>query len=207
MVSRLPNLEGKSVAIVAMGNSHFDYINRCAVAGGRKQVADEVWAINAMAGAIQCDRAIMMDPTSYIEENLAGYDWLKNDPGFLIYSSEAVEGRDWIVEYPLEEVLDSLQFAYFNTTVAYALALAISGKVKVVQLYGCDFTYPNSHSAESGRACVEFWIREAINRGIRIEMAKSTTLMDQYNGRKLYGYKKTPKITNEGGKFKVGFDD
>lgn len=206
-MSRLPNLEGKSVAIVAMGSSHFDYVNRCAIAGGRKQVADEVWAINAMAGAIQCDRAIMMDPASYIESNLAGYDWLKVDPGFQIYSSEAVEDRPWIVEYPLEEVLNSLQFPYFNTTVAYALGLAIASGVKSVQLYGCDFTYPDSHSAESGRACCEFWIREAINRGIRVEMAKTTTLMDQYNNRKLYGYAKAPKITIEGGKYKVTRDD
>lgn len=203
MVSRLPNLEGKSVAIIAMGNSHFDFTNRCAVAGGRKQVADEIWAINAMAGIIQCDRAIMMDPTSYIEEALEGYDWLKADPGFPIYSSEAVDGREWIIEYPLEEVLNSLQFPYFNTTVAYAIALAIAGGAKTIQLYGCDFTYTDLHSAESGRACCEFWIREALNRGIRVEMAKTTTLLDQYNSRKLYGYKTQPSISIEGGKYKV----
>jgi hypothetical protein len=48
--------------------------------------------------------------------------------------------------------------AYFNSTAAYAVAYAIHMGVKKISVFGMDFTYPNAHDAEKGRACVEFWL-------------------------------------------------
>jgi len=94
------------------------------------------------------------------------------------------------VPYPLEDVLNNLKHDYFNSTAAYAVAFAIHIGAKKISLFGMDFTYPNSHQAEKGRACVEFWLGHAASRGIKLSMPKTTTLMDALSERKdrLYGY-------------------
>ena len=57
----IPELEGKNIAIIAMGNSQLDFHK--AITHSRN--FDEVWAINAMIGVlIKVDRAFVMDPVS-----------------------------------------------------------------------------------------------------------------------------------------------
>jgi len=79
---------------------------------------------------------------------------------------------------------------YFNSTAAYAVALAIAIGVKRITLFGFDFTYPNAHHAEQGRACVEFLLGIAKARGIEIGLPDSTSLMDGCTTReaRFYGY-------------------
>jgi hypothetical protein len=193
------------VAIVGAGPSRNDYLQECVMQSGRFKVADETWAINTMAGIIEHDRAIIMDALPYFAKvarnssALDGYrDWLHRHPG-PIYTQKVYEGFPGSVEYPLEEVIKYLGCAYFNTTVAYAVALAIYMKVREIKLYGIDFTYDNNRGfAEAGRACVEYWLRDAAWRKIKVTIAPSSTLMDQCVGRKLYGYSTPPNIDSEG---------
>ena len=56
----LNKLKGKSVAIVGMGKSWFDYN----LAKSHGVHFDEVWAINGVASVIYHDRVFMMDPAS-----------------------------------------------------------------------------------------------------------------------------------------------
>jgi hypothetical protein len=53
-----------------------------------------------------------------------------------------------------------------------------------------DFTYPDAHDAEKGRACVEFWLGIAAARGVELEVPKTTSLMDAMYPRdkRFYGY-------------------
>lgn len=188
-----------SVAIVGAGPSRSDYIADCVKQSGRQRVADETWAINAMAGCIQHDRAIIMDALPYFAKNRSechdGYrDWLHKHPG-PIYTQRRYEDFLGSVEYPLQAVIKTLGCAYFNTTVAYAVALAIHIGVRNIKLYGIDFTYENNRGfAEAGRACVEYWLRDAAWRNIKVDIAPSSTLMDQCNNRALYGYSTAPEI-------------
>jgi len=200
-----------TVAIVAMGPSHVDYLNECIGAKGRKGVADETWAINAMAGIIEHDRAIMMDELPYFEKaarelnpGLAGYaTWLKTHPG-PIYTPKFYPEFPGSVEYPLEAVLNVINYPYLNNTSSYALALAIYMGVKHIKLYGFDFTYPDNRGfAEAGRGCMEYWIRDANWRGINVTVCQSSSLCDQSLGRKLYGYSVQPKLEQVDGKWKV----
>ena len=48
----------------------------------------------------------------------------------------------------------------------------------------------NLHMAEAGRACTEFWLAVAINRGMQIEVAHRSNLLDTNvpDEEKLYGY-------------------
>lgn len=153
----------------------------------------EVWAINFVGLTVKCDRIIAMDPIDKWKEG--EWEWPRHQREELarskipVTSSMKVEGID-VTEYPLKEVTEFFNgFQYFNTTVAYAVALAIYEGATHIGFYGIDFTWPGEKNlAEEGRACVEFWIRDAMNRGINIHLAGNTTLLDQYKGRKLYGY-------------------
>jgi hypothetical protein len=182
-----------TVAIVAMGPSHSDYTKECANLGGRINVADETWAINAMANVIDHDRAIIMDDLEYFgmagreHSHLAGYSWLQNHPG-PIYTSRVTEKFKGAVEFPLREMLDKLGYQYFNNTCAYAIGLAMLIGVRHMKIYGMDFTNREGSTVEAGRACVEFWLSRATMSGTKVTIAPSSTLCDQHIGRKLYGY-------------------
>lgn len=201
------------VAIVAMGPSHRDYLNECLAKSSRHAIADETWAINAMGGVIQHDRLICMDALPYFakagrEENpaLAGFgDWLASHHG-PIYTQKKYDGFRGSVAYPLEEVLNSCRYAYFNNTVAYAIGLALLMKVNHIKLYGCDFTAGQHADGQTGRACVEYWLAVCCQRGMKVTIAGSSTLCDQKSGRVLYGYSSPPKITcGSNGEFAVKF--
>jgi hypothetical protein len=92
--------------------------------------------------------------------------------------------------YPLKEIATDLGFCYFNNTVAYAVAYAIWKKATKICMYGIDYTYKNVSMAEAGRACVEFWCAIAVCKGIKIEVANRSTLLDTNvpDNEKLYGY-------------------
>lgn len=114
------------------------------------------------------------------------------------------------VAFPLEEVLNEFPNAYFNSTAAYAVAEAIHAGATTLSLWGCDFTYPNAHDAEKGRACVEFWLGMAAERGIKILVPKSTTLLDALHtqAERFYGFDCVEmEITREGSKIKVGMTE
>ena len=65
----IKKLEGKTVAIVGMGKSWFDYN----LAKSHGSHFDEVWAINAVASVIFHDRVFMMDPPSrFLDTDDAG---------------------------------------------------------------------------------------------------------------------------------------
>ena len=190
-----------TVAIVAMGPSRADYMNEAVNGASSDSVADEVWAINAMAGIIQHDRAIIMDDLNYFSKagremnpHLRGYaSWLPKHPG-PIFAQREYDEFPGAVEYPIKEVCLKLGYAYFNSTVAYAVGLAIYEGVKHLKLYGCDFTGAANADGQSGRACVEFWLGRATLQGMRVTIAPSSTLCDQKTGRPLYGYSTPPKL-------------
>lgn len=187
-----------SVAIVAMGLSQFDYLIESSIMGGRAGVADEVWTINNLGGVLLSDRVFLMDDLLYFDDFWKGRNlpnpyraWLKDFRG-ICYTSNPDPGLPCTSHYPLEDVVNTIGFPYLNTTVAYAVALAIHMGVKMIRFYGVDYTYPDRHAAESGRGCVEFLIALAVTRGIAVNIARSSTLLDMNvdEGKKFYGYLK-----------------
>ena len=180
------------IAIVGLGGSYSDYIS----ARVASQKFDEVWGINCIGAIIHVDRTFMMDPvTRFIHTENAGSqtgvarEFLAKNTA-PIYS--CIQHADFpaIELYPLEEVVKDTGVCYFNNTVAYAMAYAIWKKAEKICLYGIDFTYKNVNMAESGRACVEFWCATAISKGIKIEVAHRSGLLDTNvpDNEKLYGY-------------------
>jgi hypothetical protein len=189
----------RSVAIVAMGSSFRTYIQAVVNSGSRHRVADEVWAVNSIGAAVKHDRMFLMDDIEKKLRPLARarpdtmpgglFEWLATHPG-PIYTPVAYPEFPGTVAYPLEDVLNGVGIPYLNTTVAYALAYAIHLDVKHIGLYGCDFTYPDRHVAESGRACVEFLLGIAGSQGRQLVIASDSTLFDACVPRekRFYGY-------------------
>ena len=180
------------IAIVGLGGSYADYIS----AQVASQKFDEVWGINCIGGIIHVDRKFMMDPvTRFLDTENAGSQ-TGVDREFVqkntnpIYSGVKHPDFPAVEEFPLEKVVKSTGYCYFNNTVAYAMAYAIWKKATKICLYGIDFTYKNVNMAESGRACVEFWCAIAASKGIKLEIAHRSGLLDTNvpDNEKLYGY-------------------
>ena len=185
--------EDLHVAIVGLGNTQGTFTS--SVANGK--YFDEVWAINSMMVPIKHDRVFMMDPASrFLDTENAGpqTEAMRKALGKHegpIYTCTLDNRVPGAVEYPLEQVVKATGLCYFNNTVPYAVAFAIYHKVTHLYLYGIDYSYKsNIVMAEAGRACTEFWISAAIARGIKVEVAYNSTLLDTNvpDEEKLYGY-------------------
>ena len=186
----------ESVVICGLGPSVRDYLTMCSSLGDRRKLAAETWGINSLGGVLQCDRLFHMDDVRIQEiraaarpqSNIANMlGWMRT-ADVPIYSPRLHPDYPSLVEYPLQDVLNSCGYSYFNGTAAYALAFAIHLGVKQIGIWGCDYTYPNAHQAEKGRACLEFWIAHGLARGLDIRIPDSTSLLDSCEGQPLYGY-------------------
>jgi hypothetical protein len=191
-------MQGKHIAILGLGPSLDQYLELTKRAGGRHRFCDETWAINALGDVFACDLVFHMDDVriqeirakAAPESNIAAMvQWLKTSTVPVVTSRKHPD-YPALVEFPLEDVLNHLGHDYFNNTAAYAVAFAIHAGVAKISLFGMDYTYPNVHDAEKGRACVEFWLGQAHARGLQINLPKSTTLMDSMypQASRLYGY-------------------
>ena len=181
-----------NIAIVGLGGSYADYI----AARVASQEFDEVWGINCIGAIIHVDKTFMMDPVSrFLDTDNAGTQtgvarqFLKTNKKPVI-TCQLDKRVKHLELFPLKEVTLELGYCYFNNTVAYAIAYAIWKKVNKISLYGIDYTYKNVSMAESGRACVEFWCAIAVTKGIKLEVAHRSSLLDTNvpENEKLYGY-------------------
>lgn len=198
MTSRIPELEGKHVAIVGLGPSCSQYLKIIRGLGGRHKFCDETWVINALGSVFVHDRVFHMDDVriqqiraeAAPDSNIAAMlQWLRRHPGPII-TSRAHPDYPGLVEFPLEDVVNDQPFAYFNSTAAYAIAYAVYNRVAKLSIFGMDFTYADAHDAEKGRACVEYWLGMAVERGIELAVPKTTSLLDACNSQaqRFYGY-------------------
>lgn len=186
------------VAILGLGPSVRQYAEVTKRLGGRNAFCDETWAINALGNVYQCDRIFHMDDVriqqiradAKPESNIARMlDFLKKT-SVPVVTSRAHPDYPTLEEFPLAEVVTKFPMAYFNSTAAYAIAYALHVGASRISCWGMDFTYPDAHDAEKGRACVEFWLGMAAQRGVEITLPKTTSLMDAMypQAQRFYGY-------------------
>ena len=190
----IPELKGKNIAILAMGNSQLDYHKM--VTHSKK--FDEVWAINAMVGVLKrVDRAFIMDPVSrFFDTDDAGNmtTMMRETLPTVecpIYTCELDKRVPALEEYPIETIVKDLDCGYFNNTISYAIAFALWNEVGGINMFGAAFTYKsNLLFAESGRACCEFWLAKCMDEGIIVQVAVTSGLLDADVPlqEKMYGY-------------------
>lgn len=206
-IASVPRAELKPVpdhvAIVGLGPSCASFFELTRRLGGVSAYCDEVWGINAIGDVLRCDRVFHMDDVAVQELRAAAKPdtniaamvrWLKTHPG-PVYTSVVREGYPGLVAFPLEDVLNRNAETnggapYFNSTAAYAVAFAVHLGVKRISLFGIDYTLPDRHKGEKGRACVEFWLGIAAARGIQLTVPDTSTVLDACakEEERLYGY-------------------
>lgn len=189
---------GKHIAILGLGPSVDQYTDVVKRQGGRHKFCDEVWTINALGSVFDCDLIFHMDDVK-IQEIRAEAAPASNIAAMLraikaskvpVMTSIPRPEYPATVGFPLEDALNIFGLEYFNSTAAYAICWAIMQGAAQISIFGMDFTYANTHQAEKGRACVEYWLGQAQARGIKINLPKTTTLLDACNTReeRMYGY-------------------
>lgn len=194
----MPEKVPDHVVILGLGPSCEAYTDLIKRLGSRKAFCDEVWAINALGDIVICDRIFHMDDVRIQEVRAAArpksniarmLEWMRVHPG-PIYTSQLHPDYPGLVEFPLQDVINSCGMAYLNNTAACAVAYAVHIGVKQITMFGCDYTYANVHDAEKGRACTEFHLGIAHARGIKIGLSDRTSLMDSVvpAQERLYGY-------------------
>lgn len=188
--------KGPHVAILGLGPSVRQFLEVTKRMGGRRAYCDEVWGINSIGDVFACDKIFHMDdariqeiraaarPESNIAQMLK---WLKTTSVPIVTSRKHPDYPS-MVEFPLQDVLNEVPEAYFNSTAAYAVAYALHVGVRKLSIFGMDFSYVDSHSAERGRGCVEFWLGLAVARGVELAMPQTTSLMDACEKFRFYGY-------------------
>lgn len=186
------------VAILGLGPSVRQYLELTKRMGGRHALCDQTWCINALGGVFECDMVFHQDDVriqeiraaARPESNIAHMlKWLKTTKT-PVMTSRAHQDYPALVEFPLAEVLNRHPCAYFNSTAAYAVAYALHVGATKISCYGFDYTYPDAHHAEKGRACVEWWLGVAAERGIELAVPQTSSLLDAMypQSERFYGY-------------------
>ena len=195
----------KAVNIIAMGSSRNDFF-QAQLMETRPDIllGAETWCVNYMGAQIRCDRVVHVDPVHPylghpVVRDMCEFALKDNIP---FYTSHPHPKYPNHVVYPFDRVSACFGgITYFNTSVAYAIGLAIADGFNEIGLFGCDFSYPDVHLAESGRACCEFLMGIGTQRGIRFAVGQNSTLMDMYCKQAPYGWFANPNLPpNNGGR-------
>jgi hypothetical protein len=201
----------KVVALVCMGPSIMDYFGATLTQEMTLNFADEIWALNMAANTIEHDVVFWMDDLNQQNNFRSGLiDLLRkratkyNKP--VVTCKRYPELVPLSYDYPIDEIAEfSVPIfgkPYLNNGVAMAVAYAIWLGVKCLKIYGADFTYPNRSFAEGGRACLEAWITIASIRGMEVQLAPNTSLMDNVSDHGVYGFAEQPAMMIGGQMFK-----
>ena len=192
-MQKIESLKGARVALLGLGISQIDFV----VGAENSKEWDEVWGINSACGVFNCSRVFMMDPPSrFLDSEDAGKQThvmrrVLPDLSVPVYTCELDDRVPSAELYPIEAVCNYTKSAYFNNTVAYAIAFAYYHEVGTLEMYGIDFSYKGDmHFAEAGRACVEFWCSKVMEGGMMIGVSPRSSLLDASVPLKerLYGY-------------------
>lgn len=88
--------------------------------------------------------------------------------------------------YPINEITEYFKTDYFSNTVDYALALAIYRGFNHIELYGVNMTAHSEYLYQ--KPGLEFWIGQALGRGIKVKVHGEGSLILRTNGGLMYGY-------------------
>lgn len=190
----------KTVALVGMGPSIQDYMTETLTQEFMPDFADEIWTINMASNMVHSDVVFWMDDLDQQDAFKPGLFSVLRRRGIpVITPKHYPEIVPNSYDYPINETaalaLPIWGKPYFNNGVAMAIAYAIWKDVKILKLYGCDFSYPNRDYAESGRACCEAWLTFACIKGMTVQICQHTSLFDSVDNKGIYGYREQPEIT------------
>lgn len=88
--------------------------------------------------------------------------------------------------YPIDDILNHFKVDYFNSTVDYAIALAIYNKYTQIKCWGVNMANNTEYAEQKGG--VEFWLGYAMGTGIDIQVNGSYSRILKTKDGKMYGY-------------------
>lgn len=211
----------KSVAIVGTGQTGHQFAHHT-MSELKKPVA-KVWGINRVPLYLKhVDMGIAMDDHIWMNKkaNFPGVReaLLKLDTPIMTTTSY---GQKNYVEYPLKRVLKAIPYfqgRFLDNSINYALALAITQKIKHIYLWGCDFQKPDSidceidrretiptwrtyykdefmaGDCEPGGRWIYFLMAVAYERKLIIHLPHYGTLAGMHREKFFYGFLEQPEI-------------
>lgn len=201
----------EKVVLIGMGPSTIDLFTPTLTQEfSRDKWADEVWAVNMAAHLFWHDVVFWMDDLKQQRDFKPDLISELNRRGKPVMTATAYpDVCPTSYDYPINACgkisFDIFGKVYLSNSIAMGIAYAIHKKVKVLKLYGCDFTYPNRGYAEAGRACVEAWATAAITKyDMDIALCPRTSLFDTVSSHTgVYGFAEQPEIkVGRGKKYK-----
>lgn len=146
---------------------------------GPRKEGLEVWGCNRIFQVQErIDRLFALDPLTRFyfneakkREFLAGVS-SRAKRVYLQTREESIPNSE---AYPLEKVLTKLGVPYFTSSISYMLALAICEGAEKIVLWRL-YVMPGSLEYLGQKACIEFWVGQAIGRGIKVEISSDSHL-------------------------------
>jgi hypothetical protein len=148
-----------------------------------------IWGLNQLYRHIpRADRwlEIHHNWNNHVVEGTDHQKWLAEAP-IPVYMVDRVPTIPNSVRYPIERVMTGNP-DYFTSTVAFAIALALSEGFKEIGLWGIDLIVGDEYFYQ--KPCAEFWIGTAHGKGVTITLPKTTALCTQSHR---YGYQSEPE--------------
>lgn len=161
----------RTVAICGTAGSSRDEVMR--------QAADvELWGLNlSYKWMPRCDRWFEMhDPGIYRGVFSAEHrEWLRTTAA-PVYMQQRHEEFPTSIAYPVDAVTEGGRLpAYFTSSVAYMVALAVAEGVSEIRLLGVNMATGSEYAYQ--RSATEFWIGVALSRGIKVYLPPSAPLL------------------------------
>lgn len=122
------------------------------------------------------------------------FDRLKECPR--LYMQEAYAGFPAAVAYPYEEVSKSICAPYWNSSIAYAMALAIHEGAEQIGIYGVDMALGEEYAYQKPN--MEYLIGIARGKGIKVILPDSCPLT-RFNPTGIAFYDHMPTYTKRYG--------
>lgn len=146
---------------------------------------DNVWAITTLAPTKRTEVNLVIDMNQHADLRWGQVEF-DNNLKTIAWCKENSIPYIGLTEYPLKDVLASFGIDFFNSTIDYAIALAITKKPKEIHIYGVNMTHTSEY--EYQKFGVDFWCGVAIGRGIKIVVPyKDSAIMKTCDGL-MYGY-------------------
>lgn len=152
-----------------------------------------IWGLNQLYRHIpRADRWFEMHEYTYHEcvEGTDHVGWINTCP-IPVYMCKARPEARSVIPYPLKAVSEFFGQAYFTSTIAYMVALAIVHRPKEIAIYGVDLVVGVEYVMQ--RPCLEFYLGYARALGITVTIPKQSALLKQLE---LYGYTPPSNLVN-----------
>lgn len=149
----------------------------------------EKWGLPWHEGYWQrCDRLFEMHDKRLLDgphsRRPMGYEERLQECGVPLYMQEA-DGN--ALRYPFEAVAETIGGHYWNSSIAYALALAIHEDADEIAIYGVDMASDDEYGYQ--RPNMEYLIGVAVGMGISVRLPKSSPLCKfQANGVRFFDH-------------------